>query len=104
MNELTLTELDMGSATPRILGASKPSIDYQGKREIRFIINTHKHTPLVVSVKRHWHVWPVTLAVWYVELYALYYGMSHCEVFAYPQSTFECLKEQYSCPDLLLVS
>ncbi|KAE8301031.1 Testis-expressed protein 2 Transmembrane protein 96 [Larimichthys crocea] len=30
MNELTLTELDMGSATPRILGASKPSIDYQG--------------------------------------------------------------------------
>ncbi|KAM7418489.1 hypothetical protein PAMA_015891 [Pampus argenteus] len=30
MNELTLTELDMGSVTPRILGASKPSIDYQG--------------------------------------------------------------------------
>ncbi|XP_071359808.1 testis-expressed protein 2-like isoform X2 [Trachinotus anak] len=30
MNELTLTELDMGVATPRILGASKPSIDYRG--------------------------------------------------------------------------
>ncbi|XP_070711185.1 testis-expressed protein 2-like [Pempheris klunzingeri] len=30
MNELTLTELDMGSATPRILGASRPSIDYRG--------------------------------------------------------------------------
>ncbi|XP_044044567.1 testis-expressed protein 2-like [Siniperca chuatsi] len=30
MNELTLTELDMGSATPRVLGASKPSIDYRG--------------------------------------------------------------------------
>ncbi|XP_040891566.1 testis-expressed protein 2-like [Toxotes jaculatrix] len=30
MNELTLKELDMGSATPRILGASKPSIDYRG--------------------------------------------------------------------------
>ncbi|XP_068445152.1 testis-expressed protein 2-like isoform X2 [Clinocottus analis] len=30
MNELTLTELDMGSATPRILGASKPSIDFRG--------------------------------------------------------------------------
>nr|XP_046258906.1 testis-expressed protein 2-like isoform X2 [Scatophagus argus] len=30
MNELTLTELDMGSATPRILRASKPSIDYRG--------------------------------------------------------------------------
>ncbi|XP_034543805.1 testis-expressed protein 2-like [Notolabrus celidotus] len=30
MNELTLTELDMGSATPRIMGASKPSIDYRG--------------------------------------------------------------------------
>ncbi|KAJ4944441.1 hypothetical protein JOQ06_012985, partial [Pogonophryne albipinna] len=29
MNELTLTELDMGSATPRILAASKPSIDYR---------------------------------------------------------------------------
>ncbi|XP_047435307.1 testis-expressed protein 2-like isoform X2 [Mugil cephalus] len=30
MNELTLTELDMGSATPRILGASKPCVDYRG--------------------------------------------------------------------------
>ncbi|XP_029295488.1 testis-expressed protein 2-like isoform X2 [Cottoperca gobio] len=30
MNDLTLTELDMGSATPRILGASKPSIDFRG--------------------------------------------------------------------------
>ncbi|XP_014032936.1 testis-expressed protein 2 [Salmo salar] len=30
MNELTLTELDMGVATPRILGASKPSVDLQG--------------------------------------------------------------------------
>lgn len=30
MNELTLKELDMGSATPRILGASKPYIDYRG--------------------------------------------------------------------------
>ncbi|TNM86268.1 hypothetical protein fugu_008539 [Takifugu bimaculatus] len=33
MNELTLTELDMGSATPRILKASEPSIDYRGKRQ-----------------------------------------------------------------------
>ncbi|XP_029950394.1 testis-expressed protein 2-like isoform X2 [Salarias fasciatus] len=30
MNELTLTELDMGSQTPRILGASNPSINYRG--------------------------------------------------------------------------
>ncbi|XP_077379651.1 testis-expressed protein 2-like isoform X2 [Festucalex cinctus] len=30
MNELTLTELDMGVATPRILAASSPSIDYKG--------------------------------------------------------------------------
>ncbi|XP_041838284.1 testis-expressed protein 2-like isoform X2 [Melanotaenia boesemani] len=30
MNELTLTELDMGSATPRILRASTPYIDYRG--------------------------------------------------------------------------
>ncbi|XP_077461589.1 testis-expressed protein 2-like isoform X2 [Stigmatopora argus] len=30
MNELTLTELDMGVATPKILQASKPSIDYKG--------------------------------------------------------------------------
>ncbi|XP_067115010.1 testis-expressed protein 2-like isoform X1 [Osmerus mordax] len=30
MNELTLTELDMGVATPKILGASKPSVDHQG--------------------------------------------------------------------------
>lgn len=34
MNELTLTELDMGLATPKILRASKPSIDYRGKRQI----------------------------------------------------------------------
>lgn len=34
MNELTLTELDMGSATPRILGASKPCVDWRGKSEI----------------------------------------------------------------------
>lgn len=33
MNELTLTELDMGSVTPRILRASKPSVDYRGKRK-----------------------------------------------------------------------
>ncbi|MGH0139956.1 UNVERIFIED_CONTAM: hypothetical protein FKN15_070303 [Acipenser sinensis] len=31
MNELTLTELDMGVAVPKILQASKPSIDHQGK-------------------------------------------------------------------------
>ncbi|XP_051905565.1 testis-expressed protein 2 [Hippocampus zosterae] len=30
MNELTLTELDMGVSIPKILGASKPSMDHQG--------------------------------------------------------------------------
>nr|XP_029133627.1 testis-expressed protein 2-like isoform X1 [Labrus bergylta]XP_029133628.1 testis-expressed protein 2-like isoform X1 [Labrus bergylta]XP_029133629.1 testis-expressed protein 2-like isoform X1 [Labrus bergylta] len=30
MNELTLTELDMGFSTPKILHASKPSVDHQG--------------------------------------------------------------------------
>ncbi|XP_072539528.1 testis-expressed protein 2-like isoform X2 [Salminus brasiliensis] len=30
MNELTLTELDMGVSTPRILCASQPSVDHQG--------------------------------------------------------------------------
>lgn len=30
MNELALKELDMGVATPKILGASNPSIDYKG--------------------------------------------------------------------------
>ncbi|KAG5832881.1 hypothetical protein ANANG_G00295890 [Anguilla anguilla] len=30
MNELTLTELDMGVAVPKILQASKPSVDHQG--------------------------------------------------------------------------
>ncbi|XP_026789021.3 testis-expressed protein 2 isoform X1 [Pangasianodon hypophthalmus] len=30
MNELTLTELDMGVCTPRILWASQPSVDHQG--------------------------------------------------------------------------
>lgn len=31
MNELKLTELDMGHCTPRILTASQPSVDHQGK-------------------------------------------------------------------------
>ncbi|KAK5885038.1 hypothetical protein CesoFtcFv8_018792 [Champsocephalus esox] len=30
MNELTLTELDMGFSIPKILNASKPSVDHQG--------------------------------------------------------------------------
>lgn len=30
MNELTLTELDMGCSIPKILSASKPSVDHQG--------------------------------------------------------------------------
>ncbi|XP_068178263.1 testis-expressed protein 2-like [Antennarius striatus] len=30
MNELTLTELDMGLVTPKILQASKPTVDYRG--------------------------------------------------------------------------
>uniref|UniRef100_A0A3Q2Y7F6 Testis expressed 2 n=1 Tax=Hippocampus comes TaxID=109280 RepID=A0A3Q2Y7F6_HIPCM len=30
MNELTLTELDMGVSIPKILGASRPSMDHQG--------------------------------------------------------------------------
>ena len=30
MNELTLTELDMGFAIPKILQASRPSVDHQG--------------------------------------------------------------------------
>lgn len=31
MNELTLTELDMGVTIPKILKASKPYVDHQGK-------------------------------------------------------------------------
>lgn len=31
MNELTLTELDMGIAVPKILQAFKPSVDHRGK-------------------------------------------------------------------------
>lgn len=44
MNELTLTELDMGSATPRILKASEPSVDYRGKRQTVYQ-HTDVHTP-----------------------------------------------------------
>lgn len=33
MNELTLTELDMGVAVPKILQAFKPYVDHQGKSE-----------------------------------------------------------------------
>lgn len=54
MNELTLTELDMGFATPRILGASKPSIDYRGKRELNnsgIHINAHTHTHSVTHMQ-----------------------------------------------------
>ncbi|XP_040015418.1 testis-expressed protein 2 isoform X3 [Xiphias gladius] len=32
MNELTLTELDMGFSIPKILHASKPSVDHQGRK------------------------------------------------------------------------
>jgi len=31
MNELTLTELDMGISIPKILSSSKPSVDHRGK-------------------------------------------------------------------------
>ena len=31
MNELTLTELDMGIAVPKILQAFKPAVDHRGK-------------------------------------------------------------------------
>lgn len=31
MNELTLTELDMGFSIPKILHASAPSVDHQGR-------------------------------------------------------------------------
>lgn len=34
MNELTLTELDMGFSTPKILHASKPSVDHQGRKRL----------------------------------------------------------------------
>lgn len=58
MNELTLTELDMGSTTPRILRASKPSIDYRGKRTN---ICRPKHTQMSAEfyrtrlTRRHQH-------------------------------------------------
>lgn len=48
MNELTLTELDMGSTTPRILKASKPSIDYRGKRT-NVCCPKHTHTDVQSS-------------------------------------------------------
>lgn len=32
MNELTLTELDMGFSIPKILHASAPSVDHQGRK------------------------------------------------------------------------
>lgn len=34
MNELTLTELDMGFSIPKILRASRPSVDHQGRKKI----------------------------------------------------------------------
>lgn len=36
MNELTLTELDMGIAVPKILQAYKPSVDHRGKIDASF--------------------------------------------------------------------
>lgn len=48
MNELTLTELDMGSDIPRILRASAPYVDHQGKREK--ISNKHSNTQWLFSV------------------------------------------------------
>lgn len=46
MNELTLTELDMGSTTPRILRASKPSIDYRGKTQTLYSPRARARTGL----------------------------------------------------------
>lgn len=46
MNELTLTELDMGVATPRILGASKPSVDHRGRKSV---VPRHLHCRLLLD-------------------------------------------------------
>lgn len=43
MNELTLTELDMGMAIPKIHRASEPSVDYQGKPELVLPNGTFNH-------------------------------------------------------------
>lgn len=46
MNELTLTELDMGFSIPKILHASAPSVDHQGRKTLHY-------TCLVFTVFSH---------------------------------------------------
>lgn len=46
MNELTLTELDMGVAVPKILQAFKPYVDHQGN----LLINSRGQLTFSMSV------------------------------------------------------
>lgn len=38
MNELTLTELDMGFSIPKVLQASAPTVDHQGGQGKRLLV------------------------------------------------------------------
>ncbi|TRY96683.1 hypothetical protein DNTS_035015 [Danionella cerebrum] len=44
MNELTLTELDMGLSIPRILSSSKPSVDHRGKKTLSLFVCSSRGT------------------------------------------------------------
>lgn len=62
MNELTLTELDMGFSIPKVLHASAPSVDHQGRKIIykgsgMFMLSDLRHqwfqfpkSPNVISI------------------------------------------------------
>ena len=109
MNELTLTELDMGSATPRILGASKPSIDYRGKREIHFTHHTHTHTHIHTHTHTpHSGFCKEILAClasntnWVVcgALCSVFWEVSHqCLILVNPKSMLKGLKAKQSCTE-----
>lgn len=102
MNELTLTELDMGSATPRILGASKPSIDYQGKREITLKPEqTQKHTlngfHKDTSASRVYNA--SCVICWGFRI--IFWQACYQAVFSHPQRTLSGFKAPYPFIDYL---
>lgn len=81
MNELTLTELDMGSATPRILRASKPSVDYRGKRESSHLCTLAQWFSVMIH--------QCVLSVMLIMLYVIYPDAHH-SAHLIPEALLSC--------------
>ena len=54
MNELTLTELDMGFSIPKILHASAPSVDHQGRKKLHSAYHVYRKVLWNVCYNTDW--------------------------------------------------